>query len=431
MPSVLRCIECHTEVALDQIVYNCPKCGSLFEIAHPNEVFADKVDALKARFAERSQSRRWAAGSGVWRYHEWVLPDLPPEHRITLGEGNGALTHIQRADADMGLKLWVKQCGHSHTGSFKDLGMTVLVSWVHHLRKQGKGIEAVLCASTGDTSAALAAYGAAAGIPVVVLLPKGKVSEAQLLQPLAHGARVVAVDGDFDDCMRHVQSLAEDPRFYLANSKNSLRIEGQKTVAYEIAQDLEWQIPDWVAIPGGNLGNVSALVRGFADLKRAGLIPRTPRILCAQAQVAAPLFESFKRDFEALNPVKAGETYANAIRIGNPVSYPRAVKALQQAEGIVDAVSEADIAGTMRRFDALGFYLCPHTAVAMAAVHQQRQAGVIAEGDEVVVVSTAHGLKFSEAKRSALHEHLGNDQARGAIEVANDLRAVKAAALGR
>jgi threonine synthase len=180
----------------------------------------------------------------------------------------------------------VKQCGISHTGSFKDLGMTVLVSAVKQAIAEGRPIRALACASTGDTSAALAAYGAAAGIPVLVLLPRGKISAAQLLQPIANGALVCSLDTDFDGCMRVVQRLTEDPQIYLANSMNSLRIEGQKTVAIEVVQQFDWAVPDWVLVPGGNLGNVSALASGFLQLRALGLTTRLPRLVCCQA--AAP-----------------------------------------------------------------------------------------------------------------------------------------------
>ena len=429
--SIYRCIHCGATYPLSEPLYACSKCGNLLEVNHQGLDLSAKSPAeWKSHFEKRLVDRRRFSGSGVWRFHDWVMPDLPESSVVSLGEGSSALTSIPRLNEAQNLKLWIKQCGHTHTGSFKDLGMTVLVSWVNHLREQERDIQAMLCASTGDTSAALAAYGAAAGIPVVVLLPRGKISQGQLLQPLAHGARVLSIDTDFDGCMRHVQALAEDPRFYLANSKNSLRIEGQKTVAFEIVQDLGWETPDWVAIPGGNLGNVSALVRGFEQLQQAGIIQNIPRILCAQAEVASPLFAAYQRGFDRLEPQQAGETYASAIRIGAPVSYPKAVAALRQTQGVVDAVSEAEIAQAARNADACGLYACPHTAVALAAVERQRQNGTIQKNAKVVVVSTAHGLKFNEFKQRQRIEHLEPEaQAHQPIEVEDDLEMVRNAAI--
>jgi threonine synthase len=310
--------------------------------------------------------------------------------------------------------------------------MTVLVSQVHHMRLKGAHIPAVACASTGDTSAALAAYGAAAGLRTLVLLPRGKVSAAQLVQPLANGARVLAIDTDFDGCMVHVQRLAEEEGVYLANSKNSLRIEGQKTVAFEIVQALGWRLPDWIAIPGGNLGNVSALVKGLTMLRDAGIVDRLPRVLCAQTTQADPLYRSFKNDFAPLEPVTAGATQATAIRIGNPVSFPKAVAALEASDGVVDAVSEAELTDVARRADATGLYVCPHTAVALAAVERQRDAGVIAAGAQVAVVATAHGLKFTEFKTAAVQDDVPDVDLGGAnvpVMVDDDFAAVRDAAL--
>src|SRR4051812_8894332 len=247
-----------------------------------------------------------------------------------MDEGGTNLFWASRLGADVGLDdLWVKQCGNSHTGSFKDLGMTVLVSAVKQMIADGRSVRAVGCASTGDTSAALAAYAAAAGIPAIVVLPRGKVTAAQLVQPLANGARVLALDTDFDGCMKIVQELAANEGVYLANSMNSLRLEGQKTVAFEIVQQLGWEVPDWVVIPGGNLGNVSALGAGFQMMLDLGVIDRRPRICVAQAAHASPLHASYLRGYAPLEPVTARQTLASAIQIGNPVSFDKAVRALR------------------------------------------------------------------------------------------------------
>jgi threonine synthase len=431
--ATFRCVDCQARYSLDAPLYAC-SCGGLLEVAHDPAVLATR-DAVgwRALFESRRPGGPGPFASGVWRYHEWVLPDLPAEDIVTLGEGATPLTLASRLSGELGVELLVKQCGHSVTGSFKDLGMTVLVSQVASMRRRGIAIPAVACASTGDTSAALAAYGAAAGLRTLVLLPRGKITAAQLVQPLSSGARVIAIDTDFDGCMAHVQRLCSEEGVYLANSKNSLRIEGQKTVAFEIAQALGWSVPDWVAIPGGNLGNVSALVAGFTMLLEAGLIPRLPRVLCAQAAQADPLYRSFRAGFSKLEPLTAGATQASAIRIGNPVSFPKAVRALRAVDGVVESVSEEELSLASRRADASGLFVCPHTAVALAAVEKQRRTGAIPAGAKVVVVSTAHGLKFTEFKVAVAADAVPGARLGAPLEpheVADDYAAVREAALG-
>ncbi len=428
------CIACDESHNLEDAVYSCSKCSSLLEVRQNPAIFTSRsAEEWKALFDSRLAGRPGYQGSGVWRFREWILPDLPVEDIVSLGEGASPLTTAPRLSAELGVELLTKQCGHTLSGSFKDLGMTVLVSQVNHLRKSGKDIPAVACASTGDTSAALAAYGAAAGIRTLVLLPSGKISAAQLIQPLAHGARVIAIDTDFDGCMEHVQKLCVEQGVYLANSKNSLRIEGQKTVALEICQGLGWEIPDWVVIPGGNLGNVSALTRGFENLRSAGIIDKLPRVLVAQAEKANPLFHSFENDFAPLEPVQAQATQASAIRIGNPVSFPKAVTALKACNGKVASVSEQELTQAARLADERGLYLCPHTAVAVAGLQQGLKAGYIEKGNRVVVVSTAHGLKFTEFKTASASDTVPEarlDSKRTPLEVASVYADVVEAALG-
>jgi threonine synthase len=256
----------------------------------------------------------------------------------------------------------------------------------------------VACASTGDTSAALAAYAAAASIPAVVFLPRGKVSVAQLIQPVANGAIVFALDTDFDGCMEIVQQVAEKDGIYLANSMNSLRIEGQKTVGIEIVEQCDWQMPDWLIIPGGNLGNVSALAKGIDMLIELGLVTRRPRIVCAQAEAANPLYLSYQRGFEVFEPIHARPTLATAIQIGNPVSIEKAIDALKRYDGIVEQASETEIAEACARADRTGLFNCPHTGVALAAMEKLVTRGEIRSDEKVVVISTAHGLKFVDFK---------------------------------
>lgn len=400
--------------SLGEVIYRCPKTGALLEVEHDLEALRARTPAAWMKlFDERYGRSRWPYGSGVWSKHEWVQPHVAPENVVSLYEGNTNLFWAERYGKEY-LRLpdlWVKQCGTSHTGSFKDLGMTVLVSSVKQMIADGTPIRAVACASTGDTSAALAAYGAAAGIPVVVLLPKGKVSAAQLVQPLANGALVCALDTDFDGCMRVVQHLTEDSSIYLANSMNSLRVEGQKTIAVEIVQQFDWEVPDWVLVPGGNLGNVSAIAKGFVQMRDLGVITRLPRLVCCQAEAANPLYRAYRRaqgdgrplaesDFE---PTVAEPTLASAIRIGDPVSLPKAVRALLECRGVVEQASESELAEAVARADRTGMFNCPHTGVALACLEKLRAAGTIREDERVVVISTAHGLKFTEFK-AAYHE---------------------------
>src|SRR5262245_22052417 len=349
-----RCIAgCAGAYPLEQVIYRCPTCGDLLEVVHDMGALRQRSpDAWRALFAERWRSVEEPYGSGVWGKHEWVAPQLRTDNVVSFLEGTTQLTRVPHLARELGLgDVRVKQCGTSHSGSFKDLGMTVLVSMVKQMIAGGTPIRAIACASTGDTSAALAAYAAAAAIRAVVILPRGKISTAQLVQPLAMGALVLAIDTDFDGCMRLVQDLANKEGVYLANSMNSLRVEGQKTVAIELAQQLGWQVPDWVIIPGGNLGYVSALGAGFEMLHALGLVDRRPRICVAQAAHASPLYASYQRGWTDLEPIKAKPTLASAIQIGNPVSFKKAVRALRAFDGVVEAISEAELADASARAD--------------------------------------------------------------------------------
>jgi threonine synthase len=399
--STFRCITgCPGEYPLDEVIYKCPQCGDLLEVVHDMEALKSRSAAAWIKlFDERYLRTTWPYGSGVWGKKEWVQPHVRDENVVSMLEGGTNLLWAERYGRELGLsELWVKQCGVSHTGSFKDLGMTVLVSTVKQMIADGKPIRAVACASTGDTSAALAAYAAAAGIRAMVILPRGKVSTAQLVQPLANGAVVLAVDGDFDDCMAIVTRLAQEEGVYLANSMNSLRIEGQKTVAIEMVQQFDWDVPDWVVIPGGNLGNVSALGAGFLMMKELGLIQKLPRICVAQAAAANPLYRAYKAGWDKFQSVVAQPTLASAIQIGNPVSVRKAIRTLQKFDGVVEQASEAELADAAARADLTGLFNCPHTGVALAALEKLVARGEIRSTDRVVVVSTANGLKFTEFK---------------------------------
>ena len=350
-------------------------------------------------FDERYRLNKWPYGSGVWGKREWVMPQVPDDTIVSMYEGGTNLFWAERYGKTLGLdECWVKLCGNSHSGSFKDLGMTVLVSVVRMAVQQGLKVKAIACASTGDTSAALAAYGAAAGLPVVVLLPFGKISTAQLVQPLAHGALVLGLDTDFDGCMEIVQQLAEEGVVYLANSMNPLRLEGQKTVAMEIVQQFDWQVPDWIILPSGNLGNASALYAGFKMMRDLGVIARFPRLVVAQAENANPMYRAWSAGKREVEAIQAKPTLATAIQIGNPVSAPRAIQALEAMDGIVEQASEQELCDAAARADRTGMYTCPHTAVGLAVLEKLVKRGQINKSDRVVCVSTAAGLKFTEFK---------------------------------
>jgi threonine synthase len=430
-----QCINgCPGELPLTDVVYECPTCGSLLEVAHDLEQLKQRsAGAWTRTFDDRYKRTTWPYGSGVWGKKEWVAPHVADDNVVSLDEGGTNLFWAERYGAQLGLTdLWVKMCGNSHTGSFKDLGMTVLVSTVKQMIADGAPIKAVACASTGDTSAALAAYCAVAGIPAVVILPRDKVSLPQLVQPIANNALVLSLDTDFDGCMEMVKRLAKEPGIYLANSMNSLRVEGQKTVSIETVQQFDWGVPDWVIIPGGNLGNTAALGAGFLMMHALGVIQKLPRIAVAQAERANPLYQSYKAGFGFFEPIQARPTLASAIQIGNPVSYTKAVQTLKRFDGVVEQATEDELSQAAARADRTGMFTDPHTGVALAALEKLVARGEIARNDRVVVVSTATGLKFPEFKigyHAGTLEGIAATYANQPVNLPADYEQVKRAAL--
>ena len=397
-----KCInsDCGSSFPLDKVVYRCEACGDLLEVTHNIKALKNKsAESWIRTFDERYRSSLFPFGSGVWGKKELVLPNIKDEHIVSMYEGTTNLFRSKRLEKlfDQN-ELWVKLCGNSHTGSFKDLGMTVLVSQVNSIIASGGAIKAIACASTGDTSAALAAYAANANIQSVILLPQDKVSVAQLIQPVSNGALVLSLKTDFDGCMEIVQKLTQNKEIYLANSMNSLRIEGQKTIGIEVVQQLDWTIPDWFIIPGGNLGNVTALGKGLLLLYKLGIIRRLPRIALAQSEKANPLYLSYQKGFKEFKPVLARKTLASAIQIGNPVSVNKAIRILKEFDGVVEQASEADLANAASMADLSGLMTDPHTGVAFAILQKLKKKNIIAREETVVVISTAHGLKFIDFK---------------------------------
>ncbi len=430
--AVFRCIAgCDEAYPLDEIVYRCKRCGSLLEVSHDLDRLreAHTPAEWKDLFDRRVGTTKWPYGSGVWGKKEWVCPEVDNERVVSMFEGNTNLFWAKRFGKMIGMDdLWVKMCGNSHTGSFKDLGMTVLVSMVNEMIARGKRIDAVACASTGDTSAALAAYCAYAGIPSVVFLPSRKISTAQLVQPMANGAIVLSLDTDFDGCMRIVQEITRDNTIYLANSMNSLRVEGQKSISIELVQQFDWEVPDYIIIPGGNLGNVSALGNGFSMMYDLGLIDSKPRIVLAQSQKANPLYLSYLNGFEEFKPIVPEKTLASAIQIGDPVSVEKAIRCLKEFDGIVEQASEEELSDAAALADRTGMYSCPHTGVALAVLLKLVESGVIPRNARTIVISTAHGLKFSEFKVGYHEETLENVSSRYAnrpIELEPDADTVR------
>jgi len=428
-----QCIneKCNEKYPLNTVIYRCKRCDSLLEVRHDMQKLARRdAKAWMKLFEDRYKSTQWPYGSGIWGKKEWVLPQIHNDNIVSLYEGGSNLFWAERFGKLIGVdNLWLKLCGNSHSGSFKDLGMTVLVSQVKQMISEGVPIQAVACASTGDTSAALAVYCAAAGIPSIVLLPKGKISIAQLVQPIANGALVLSLDTDFDGCMRVVQEITKDETIYLANSMNSLRIEGQKTVGIEIVQQFDWEVPDVIVIPGGNLGNVSALGSGLLMMRDLGMITKLPRIVVAQAERANPLYRSYLKNFESFEPMEAQKTLASAIQIGNPVSIQKAIRTLKQFDGIVMDATESELADAAALGDTTGMFNCPHTGVALAALIKLIKAGKIDRSEHVVVISTAHGLKFTDFKVQYHEEKLGfpSNYANKPIELPPTVSAVKKA----
>ena len=433
-----QCInpECQSKYELTDIIYRCKECNELLEVQHDMELLKQRSpEKWKALFERRYRLNEWPYGSAVWGKRELVCPSIENENIVSTYEGGTNLFWAERLGNQIGLDdLWVKQCGMAHTGSFKDLGMTVLVSMVKQMIASGKNIKAVACASTGDTSAALAAYCALAGIPAIVFLPKDKVSLAQLIQPITHGVLTLSLDTDFDGCMQLVQEVCQKNDIYLANSMNSLRIEGQKTISFEIVQQFNWKVPDFVIVPGGNLGNVSAIGKGFQMFYDLGLIDTLPRLVCAQAEQADPLYRSYINGFKTFESVQAKTTLASAIQIGDPVSYKKAIRALQNFNGIVEKATESELANAAGRANKTGLLCCPHTGVALAVLEKLVQSGEIKKKDRVVVISTANGLKFTDflfKYHTNQIEGVDSEHAFSPIELPADYEQIKNAILDK
>ena len=391
----LRCTGCSRTIAPSELKGNfrCRECGDLYEVVYPEwhgpKHTRPNPSALRWLWRERRCGADAVDRSGVWRFRE-MLPILQSmESAVTLGEGNTPLYEMPRAAERLGMsRLRAKHQGMNPTGSFKDTGMTAALSVARE-----QGFTWVACASTGNTSAAMAAYAARAGMRSLVLLPEGKIAWGKLAQAMDYGALTLQLRTDFDGCVRVLAEVVERAPVYLLNSVNPYRIEGQKTPALEMAEQLEWEGPDHVIVPGGNLANSSALGKGFLEMQHLGLTARVPKISVIQAAGANPLVRAMRESGgEKLEPVKA-HTRASAIRIGNPASWRKAVRVIQKTGGWVDEVSEAEIALAKAEIGAEGIGCEPASAVTLAGLKKLVAQGKIGKDESVVLLLTGHTLK--------------------------------------
>lgn len=394
----LHCFGCGARISGPEARpdFRCAVCGELFEVEYPGWARRGGPDrpnpgALKWLWRERRMSSETLDHSGVWRFRE-LLPFLDSlGNAVTLREGNTPLYPLYRAAKSLGIdQLYAKHQGMNPTGSFKDTGMTAALSVARE-----RGFEWVACASTGNTSAAMAAYAARAGLRSLVLIPEGKVAWGKLSQAMDYGAVTCQLNTDFDGCLRVLTEIVQQAPIYLLNSVNPYRLEGQKTPAFEIAEAFDWNVPDHLIVPGGNLGNSSALGKGFREMKELGLVARVPRISVVQAQGANPLVQMLARGGTKLDPVEAN-TRATAIRIGNPASWRKAAKVIEETGGWCIDVTEAEIAIAKAEIGAEGLGCEPASAVTLAGLKKLRAKSLIASSDSVVLVLTGHTLKDAD-----------------------------------
>lgn len=389
MPS-LRCIDCHSEFPSATRIYTCANCAGLLDVVYELDEF--RGERMMSIWDWRRASPKAADQSGVWRFRE-LLPDAEESEIITLIEGNTQIWDAPRSAEYGGLeRLTFKHLGMNPTGSFKDLGMTTGITQAKRL-----GATSVACASTGNTSASMAAYAARAGMKSFVFIPAGQIALGKLSQALDYGAQVLQIDGDFDDAMRLVREIANETPIYLLNSVNPFRLEGQKTIAFELLQQRGWQVPDRIVVPGGNLGNSSAIAKGLHELRERGVIETLPKLTIIQAEGANPLYRLWQRAkqtgearFEAL---PHAFTLATAIKIGNPVSWPKAMRGLRWANGEVEHVNEQEIADAKAIIGRDGIGCEPASAVTLAGIKKLVAAGTIQPGEDVVAILTGHVLK--------------------------------------
>jgi threonine synthase len=397
----LRCTNCGARIAADAASsdFRCPDCHGLYEVIYPwspgggptaasSDIRLPNPGGMRHLWQERRTSTMAVDQSGVWRFRE-LLPIVRNFDRVvTLFEGNTPLYEMPRCAEIAGVDwLLAKHQGMNPTGSFKDTGMTAALSVAVE-----RGFQWVACASTGNTSAAMAAYAARAGLRSIVFIPEGKIAWGKLSQSMDYGALTVQLKTDFDGCVRLLLELVKRFPIYLLNSVNPYRLEGQKTPAMEILEQLEWQVPEHIIVPGGNLANSSALGKGFREMKHLGLIPRVPKISIIQAQGANPLYRWFNDTNHDMKPVKA-ETRATAIRIGNPASWQKAAHVIEEMGGWCEQATEQEIALAKAEIGAEGIGCEPASAVTLAGLKKLVAQGRVSSGERVVLILTGHTLK--------------------------------------
>jgi threonine synthase len=388
MLSELLCFEqgCRAHYSITDVIYTCPKCGGLLEVGFTD--LALEPAALKALWRQRRTCNQALDQSGVWRYRELLPFDSTAHRAISLREGNTPMLDAPRAAEYGGLeRITFKHQGFNPTGSFKDNGMTCGVTQAIRL-----GMKRVACVSTGNTSASMAAYASAAGLESIVFIPKGNISYGKLAQALEYGARTLQVEANFDQILSLVRTLAERLGIYLLNSINPFRIEGQKTIIVEMLDQRDWNPPDWIVLPGGNLGNTAAFGKALRELREYGFIDKLPRLAVIQAEGAAPFYE-FMRTKSAFRAVPDPETLATAIKIGDPVSWPKASREVSASRGVVEKVNEQEIADAKAVIGLAGIGCEPASAATLAGIRKLTAAGVIERKADVVAVLTGNVLK--------------------------------------
>ncbi|HVU13097.1 MAG TPA: threonine synthase [Phototrophicaceae bacterium] len=392
--SILQCMNCGRQYPIDQVIYACETCGGLLDVQHDfsaqhltRELFDRRLGTYDAPY-----------NSGVWRYKELIYPDVDPAKIVSRPEGNTNLYKTPRLAAWAGVEtLYLKHEGENPTGSFKDRGMTGGLTQANVL-----GMKRVACASTGNTSSSLAAYAAWSGLRGILLFQDSHIALGKLAQAIAYGAVCIRIAADFDRNLELVRKMSAELDIYVLNSVNPFRLEGQKTIMIETLQQLRWQVPDWFVLPGGNLGNTSAFGKALHELYELGLIDRLPRLAVIQAEGANPLYRAYKVNFETYEPVHA-DTITSAIKIGNPVNYPKAVRSLRWTNGVVEQVSDQEIMDAKALIDAQGIGCEPASGCTLAGLRKLVDTGVIKANETVVGLLTGHLLKDPEAT-IAYHE---------------------------
>lgn len=404
-----ECINCGTKYDVNEIVYFCKKCGDLLEVKYDFEELSKKLEKSNWRNVPLS----------VWRYKDFMpIDDI--SKIVSLNEGGTGLHSCHKLGKQLGLlQLYVKNEGENPTGSFKDRGMTVGVSKAVEL-----GAKSVICASTGNTSASLAAYAAKAGMRCTVLIPAGKIAYGKLAQAMIYGAKVLQVRGNFDQALDIVLKLAEKHRsIYLLNSINPFRVEGQKSLGFEICDQLNQEPPDRVIVPVGNAGNISAIWKGFSEFHRLGFIRKLPKMTGIQAAGSAPIVQAIKNNSEKIVPVENPETLATAIRIGAPVSWKKAVNAIRNSDGTAETVTDEEILAAQKLLARVeGIFVEPASASSIAGLIKLVANGVIDRDERVVCVTTGHGLKDPDTAVQMSEKPLEVDADATAIERALGLK---------